>query len=338
VGGANKDRTPSHRRGAPWKDAVIALLESRCPYRPWRHGLGAHVGDLVAIVLDTDPPSIMTTLGRVGIDGRMDRAVVEWSDHAPTLIDLASLTAVVGFSHDQDPRAVWQLHGDAAVQMELTLAECRFRDDPWMRFGHSSVAAARSLLHSRGWCSGCDDPIDLTGEDARDAVQIHTVDATAREAPEVLIQEENGRASYIDGPYWPKSWLLPKLPTDWPGVLCERCVIRMRDDEYTSLLDFRFSQHPKCPRCGAQRTQSASFGEPSTPYLPPCGTCADAARPQTTGPARRVHTSGEAARRSTQRRRRAAPSRNNRCCEGDYGFERLMPSRIFAMAALSSSL
>jgi hypothetical protein len=47
---------------------VIALLDSRCPYRPWRHGFGAQVGDLVAIVLNTDPPSIMTTLGRVGID------------------------------------------------------------------------------------------------------------------------------------------------------------------------------------------------------------------------------------------------------------------------------
>ena len=46
-----------------------------------------------------------------------------------------------------------------------------------MRFGHSSVAAARVLLHSRGRCSGCDFGIDLTGEDARDAVHIRTVDA-----------------------------------------------------------------------------------------------------------------------------------------------------------------
>jgi hypothetical protein len=45
----------------------------------------------------------MTTLGKVGIDGRMDRAVVEWPDPAPGLIDLATLTAVVDFSHDQDP-------------------------------------------------------------------------------------------------------------------------------------------------------------------------------------------------------------------------------------------
>ena len=255
--------------GSDWKDAVIALLESRSPYRPWRHGFGAQVGDPVAIVLNTDPPSIMTTLGRVGIDGRMDRAVVEWSDHAPGLIDLATLTAVVDFSHDQDPRQVWQLHGDAAIQMELALNECRYRGDSSMRLGHSSVAAARILLHSQGRCTGCDEAIDLTGEDARDCVHIRTVDVPAREAPEVLIQAANGRASYIAGPYLPKSWLLPDLPTDWPGALCERCVIRMRDDGYTTLLDFRFSQHPKCPRCGAQRTQSALFGMPATRDIPP---------------------------------------------------------------------
>jgi hypothetical protein len=35
------------------------------------------------------------------------------------------------------------------------------------------------------------------------------------------------------------------------------------------MLDFRFSQHPKCPRCGAQRTQSALFGMPATNDIPP---------------------------------------------------------------------
>jgi hypothetical protein len=248
---------------------VIALLESRCPYRPWRHAFGAQVGDPVAIVLNTDPPSIMTTLGTVGIDGRMDRAVVEWSDHAPSLIDLATLTAAVDFSHDQDPRHVWQLRGDAAIQMELALNECRYRGDSSTRLGHSSAAAARILLHSQGRCTGCDDAIDLTGEDARDTVHIRTIDAPARVAPEVLIQAASGRASYIDGPYPPKSWLLPRLPTDWPGALCERCVVCMCDDGYTSLLDFRFSQQPTCPRCGAHRTQSALFGMPATNDIPP---------------------------------------------------------------------
>ena len=102
------------------KDAVIALLESRSPYRPWRHGFGeAHEGDPVAIVLNTDPPSVMTTLGRIGTDGRPDRAVVKWPVASPGLLDLATLATVVGFEYDQDPRDVWQLHGDAAIRMEL---------------------------------------------------------------------------------------------------------------------------------------------------------------------------------------------------------------------------
>jgi hypothetical protein len=51
--------------------------------------------------------------------------------------------------------------------------------------------------------------------------------------------------------------------------LCPRCVTRMDDGGYTSLLDFRFSQHPKCPKCGAERTQRALFGHPSTFDIPP---------------------------------------------------------------------
>ena len=51
--------------GTDWKDALIALLDDRSPYRPWRYGFGeAHEGDPVAIVLNTDPPSVMTALGK----------------------------------------------------------------------------------------------------------------------------------------------------------------------------------------------------------------------------------------------------------------------------------
>ena len=92
-------------------------------------------------------------------------------------------------------------------------------------------------------------------------MHIRTVDPPARPAPEVLIQEETGRASYVDGPYPPKC-VLPELPHDWPCVLCQRCVTRMRVDGYDTLLDFRFSQHPRCPACGVQRTQRAQFGMP----------------------------------------------------------------------------
>lgn len=135
--------------GTVWKDAVISLLDSRCRYQPWRFGFGeAHMGDPVAIVLNTDPPSVLTELGTLGADGRPDRALIKWPLRGPGLIDLTTL-AVVG-DYAQDPRRVWQLRGDAAIQMELVLNECSYRHDRSMRFGHSSVAEARILLHSRG--------------------------------------------------------------------------------------------------------------------------------------------------------------------------------------------
>ena len=140
----------------------------------------ARQGDPVAVVLNTDPPSVLTGLGRIGVDGRLDRAVVEWRYPAPVLIDLATLTMVAAFKHDQDPRHAWQLRGDAAIQMELAVTECAYRDDSSMRFGHTSVAAARILLHSRGRCTGCSSGMDLTAEDARDVVHIRTVDPPAR--------------------------------------------------------------------------------------------------------------------------------------------------------------
>ncbi|MDV3135724.1 hypothetical protein [Mycobacterium sp. 29Ha] len=256
--------------GTDWKDAAIALMESRCPYRPWRYGFGEmREGDPVAVVLNTDPPSIMTTLGRIGIDGRSDRAVIEWPYPGPTLLDLTTLTAVVNFPHDQDPRNVWMLRGDAAIRLELALRETEWRNDQSMRFGHSSVVAARILLHSEGRCTGCDSGIDLTWWDARDHAHIRTVDAPLRDPSEVLIQDKKGWASYVEGPFNPKSWLLPELPTDWPGVLCPRCVTRMDEDGHATLLDFRFSQHPKCPNCGAGRTQRALFGMPARLDNPP---------------------------------------------------------------------
>ena len=78
--------------GSDWKDAVIALLDSRSPYRPWRYGFGeARSGDTVAVVLNTDPPSVLTALGRIGADGRPDAALINWPMSPPGLIDLATL-------------------------------------------------------------------------------------------------------------------------------------------------------------------------------------------------------------------------------------------------------
>lgn len=252
--------------GSDWKDAVIALLDSRSPYRPWRYGFGeAQMGDPVAIVLNTDPPSVMTVLGRIGADGRPDRALVNWPMSAPGLVDLATLAVIGDFA--EDPRAEWQLRGDAAIQMELALTECAYRLDESMRFGHSSVAAARILLHSEGECRGCGDDIDLTTDDARDAVHIHTVDAPSR-SPSVPVVRTERHASYRYG-WCPDNWGMPELPADLPGVLCRRCVQHMQDEVVTSLVDFRFTRHPRCPRCRVSRTQKAVYGHLSGPLREP---------------------------------------------------------------------
>ena len=81
--------------GTVWKDAVISLLDSRCRYQPWRFGFGeAHMGDPVAIVLNTDPPSVLTELGTLGADGRPDRALIKWPLRGPGLIDLTTLASI----------------------------------------------------------------------------------------------------------------------------------------------------------------------------------------------------------------------------------------------------
>ena len=249
--------------GTDWKDALIALLDDRSPYRPWRYGFGeAHQDDPVALVLDTEPPSIMTALGKVAGDGRPDRAIFYWPIDSPGLLDLATLSVLVDVG--EDLRTVWQLRGDAALRIQLALTEYRAVQGLSMRTGHSSVVAARILLHSKGRCSGCDFGIDLTGVGARDAFHIHTVDEPTRETPQVLIKDERGACSYRDGPI-PESWLVKDLEKDWPGVLCHTCHARMEDEGYTSLVDFRFSRNPKCPRCWAERTQCIMTGMPATP-------------------------------------------------------------------------
>ena len=73
------------------------------------------MGDPVAIVLNTDPPSILTELARIGADGRPDRALMNWPISAPGLVDLATLAVVGDFAQDPGrngscavtPRSSW---------------------------------------------------------------------------------------------------------------------------------------------------------------------------------------------------------------------------------------
>lgn len=253
--------------GSDWKDAVIALLEPDSPYCPWRHGFGeAHVGDPVAVVLNTDPVSVLTKLAYIGDDGDPGCAVIDSPSWGSSLLELNTLAMLLGLEHSV--LTVWRLEGYAAVKMELALRECRHRDEPDSRFGHTSLAAARTLLHSGGACDGCDNDIDLAGPEARDQVYVHTVDPCRRPNPTPSILPRTS------GPHQPPP--IPHTPslrfraTDWPAVLCGRCHDRVHAGDYRSFLDFRFGQHPTCPNCGGQRTRSTFYGMPSAPWnIPP---------------------------------------------------------------------
>lgn len=244
-------QTPSERllivEATSWKEAVVALLEPESPYTPWRWGGDeAEEGDAVAFVLNTDPASVLTEVGRVGEDGDPTRAQIEPSSiNYLGLVDLETLVMMTGFPWNGDPRHEWTLHGEMAIRMTLALDDCRFRGDQYTRFGHSSVAAARILLHSHGRCTGCDQPMDLDFVDACDEIHIHTVAAYRRDTP------------------------FAETARDWPGALCRRCVARMRKADYTSLVDYRLAQHPACPSCGAQRTRETLFGMLMSQDLPP---------------------------------------------------------------------
>ncbi|RDH76924.1 hypothetical protein DVS77_19010 [Mycolicibacterium moriokaense] len=243
-------QTPNERlfivEATNWKEAVITLLERNSSYTPWRYGGGeAEEGDAVAFVLSTEPTSVLTALGRIGADGDPTQARVEPSPAPLGLADLDTLVMMTTFRYDSDPRHEWVLDGEMAIRMRLALEECGYRDDQYMRFGHSPLAAARILLRSCGRCSGCDRAMDLDLDSARDEIHIHTVDAYQRDRPSA------------------------ETDADWPGALCERCTARMRKDGYTSLVDYRLAQHPACPKCGAQRTLDTLFGMLMTRDVPP---------------------------------------------------------------------
>ncbi len=122
------------------------------------------------------------------------------------------------------------------------------------------MAAARILLRCNGKCISCDEEIDLSGYDARDRVHVHTVDLIPRPEPDSPI-----RTYHKSGPARPYQAWLRESARDWPGVLCTRCHVRMRDGKFNSLIDFQFSRHPACGECGARRSRRIGYGEPSNP-------------------------------------------------------------------------
>jgi len=231
-------------QGQPWEDVIISLLEPRSPYRPLQPAGGSapiEPGDAVVVTLDTDPVSVLAAVGIVGPDGDVHNAMAAIEPfYIDTLLELDPLNASADF---HIPPSGGTIQGNSD---DIVTALGEFRWPPLAaRFGHNSLAAARTLLGARGrWgdhacsCTGCELPIDLTGADAREHVHIHTVSGE-------------------------------ELDDDWPAVLCDSCRDRMESGGFTSFLDFRFSLHPPCPSCSAQRTMSAMFGMPAGPVEEP---------------------------------------------------------------------
>ncbi|WP_246240312.1 hypothetical protein [Mycolicibacterium madagascariense] len=187
-------------------------------------------------MLNTDPPSVLADVARVKAENHLAEAVFDGALYDPNLLELSTIGKVLGL----EPRAAnaWSFDGDDAIKLELSLEECRYFCAPESRFGRNTMAAARTLLRFGGYCDGCDQQIDLTGEGARKEIFVHTVDHRMRLAPD----------SAVD---------------DWPAVMCTRCHGRMAAEGHTRFVDFKFAQYPGCPECGARRTASLFYGMPS---------------------------------------------------------------------------
>lgn len=221
-----------------WKDAVISMLEPESPYRPWRHGgEPAEVGESVVMILNTEPRSIATRLGRVGADGDLGHVLFDNSVLRANLLHLATFTLMDGTF---DYRGGTVVTGARAESLTRGLNDSQYGFDRIGRFGHSSMAAANILLDSRGRCTGCSLPLDLRGVGARYRVHLRTVDF---EASPVYRADDAG-------------------PQDWPGVLCSNCHERLRANGFDTLVDYRFASRPQCPSCGARRSRSLSYGLP----------------------------------------------------------------------------
>lgn len=235
--------------GRPWKDAIIKILEPRSAVRPWHVEQGTYwrgepdldPGDAVVVVLDTDPQSVLAAVGILGSDGDVYGAIAGIDPfYLSGLMELGTLNTAgkvwidprreTTNSHSADKivAAVGGYHSWPAGSM----------------FGHTSLAAGRVLLNSRGWCTGCRHPLYLAGPKASDHIHIHTADP-------------------------PPVYTALSQATDWPAALCDTCHRRMTREGFTSFLDYRFTFHPPCRRCTAQRTEAAQYGMPMGPIEEP---------------------------------------------------------------------
>lgn len=278
-------------RGVPWKDAIIALLQPDSMYRPWLGAGDARPGDGVLIVLDTDPASVIATIGVVGADGGAVSAIAGCMHRdgdqrgGPALLELGTLTALTGLGLSRDGAEVTV--EDADSLMLLTGEGLTAGNETLYLNGHTTLAAARILLRSGGRCAGCDRDLDLRDRHARYHVHIHTVDLDPTAPPTPVAYEipppEDASGTEAYGPesirLLSDYWKPIRTPLDRPAVLCDSCHDRMRSGGFASFLDFRFSLHPRCPSCSARWTMTTTAGFvaviPEQPWIRHTGCCPD---------------------------------------------------------------
>ncbi|MGW0157843.1 hypothetical protein ACWDUN_00835 [Mycobacterium sp. NPDC003323] len=222
--------------GSPWRDAVFALLGA--PLRPWSVDGEVHRGDGVLVVIDSDPQLVLTDVVVVGADGDVHVSITEETRgrfHVPTA-SVADIEADVG----------WALGGvivgTRVGELMAVMDEHGWKDGAAAGFGQTTLAAARTLLTSGGYCTGCGVTFPVRTAAGRDSVSVWAVEGSS-------------------GPR--------HSPDDWPAALCAECRNRVAEGGFTRFLDYRFARHPRCPRCGGQRTMAASFGMPIFPAQEP---------------------------------------------------------------------
>lgn len=268
--------------GQPWKDALISILEPRSPYRPWHTASGIQLGDAAIAVLDTDPESVLAGIAIVGPDGDVRNAMAAIDRfHLNGLLELGTLNMLADFVVHPQSQTVY--HRDSLDAVVALIGDYHPSTADAL-FGHTSLGAGRVLLESGGKRAGCGRQLDLTQEDARDRVHIHTVHRPGKPQRSLPRKARSGGrkprgtdTDYSDfpieiGPRYPRS-----LPADWPAVLCDSCHDTMHTDGFTSFLDFLFSRHPRCPSCSAQRALSTMYGmragRVEEPWIATMGRC-----------------------------------------------------------------
>jgi hypothetical protein len=212
--------------GRPWKDAVIAYLEPRSPYRPWTIDNRAAVGDLLITVLSTTPRTVLC-VERVSSPKNGTKPIEVVTERQ--LPALPTLPEVEQRARTKLPAQAGPIAGDDADRLLDIL------DPGWIGFAFGeeseSVQGARILLASGGECTGCGQRLLVHRRTARSDVHVHTVEPSKIESS-----------------------------ADWPAVLCSGCATDMIAGEYATFLDYRFSLNPACPRCSAAQTMAVQFG------------------------------------------------------------------------------